>query len=259
MTENLPRVTSVLDLLSKPALIQWASNVGVEFMKEKVAEIVISPLKEIYEDIKNTPHGFLKAPAVTKELKAILDNLNDNLMADTGEIVKAAKTEHKHKKDEAANRGKRIHSAIEAFLNAKNDATISIDEDLEKSFRKFMHWWSNNEIEIVELECPVWSEDGGGYKGTFDLACYITKEEKKILYLIDFKTSPRIYDDMSMQLAAYFYGWKARTSWVPDRAAILRLDFTDGPEEFYEILESELYVHYQAFIKVVELWHLIRN
>jgi len=257
MTENLPRVTSVLDLLSKPNLIQWASNVGVEYMQGKVAEIVINPLNKIYEDIRDERLVWTKE--IADKLKAILDNLNDNLMAETGEIVKAAKTEHKHKKEEAANRGKRVHSAIEAFLNAENNATISIDEDLEKSFRKFMHWWSNNEIEIVELECPVWSEDGGGYKGTFDLACYITKEEKKILYLIDFKTSPRIYDDMSMQLAAYFYGWKARTSWVPDRAAILRLDFTDGPEEFYEILESELYVHYQAFIKVVELWHLIKN
>lgn len=257
MNGNLPRVTSVLDLLSKPALIQWASNVGVEYMKEKVNEIAVEPIKKIYEDIKDAQ--LIKVPYITEKLKAIVDNLNDNLTADTGEIVKAAKTEHKHKKDEAANRGKGVHSAIEAFLNAEDDATISIDEDLEKSFRKFMSWWSNNEIEIVELECPVWSEDGGGYKGTFDLACYITKEGKKILYLIDFKTSPRIYDEMPMQLAAYFYGWKARTNYIPERAAILRLDFTDGPEEFYEILESELYVHYQAFIKVVELWHLIKN
>lgn len=257
MTGNLPRVTSVLDLLSKPDLIQWASNVGVEYMQEKAREIAVEPIREICEKIKDKQ--LLNIPSITAKLLVILDNLNDNLMAEAGKIVKAAKTEHKHKKDEAANRGKRVHSAIEAFLNAENDATISIDEDLEKSFRKFMSWWSNNEVEIVEIECPVWSEDGGGYKGTFDLACYITKEEKKILYLIDFKTSPRIYDEMPMQLAAYFYGWKARTSWIPDRAAILRLDFTDGPEEFYEILESELYVHYQAFIKVVELWHLIKN
>ena len=256
---NLPRVTSVLDLLNKPALIQWSANVGVEFMKEKIAEIVVDPINKIYRDIKNTPHGFLKASAVTEELKFILASLESDLMSNTGDIVREAKTQHKKKKEEAANRGTRLHSAIETFLNAEDNATIAVDEDLEKSFRKFMTWWSANNVEIVEIECDVWSEDGGGFKGKFDLACYITKEEKKILYLVDFKTSPRIYDEAKMQLSAYFYGWKARTNWVPDRAAILRLDFTDKPEEFFEILESELYVHYQAFLKLVEFWHIVNN
>ena len=257
MNENLPRVTRVLDLLHKPFLLQWASNVGVEYMKEKITEIAFDPLKKIYEDIRDERLVWTKE--IAEQLKVILEGLGEKLMADAGEIVKEAKTQHKKKKDEASDRGKRVHSAIENFLNAEDGSTVSIDEDLGKSFRKFMSWWSSNEIEIVEIECPVQSDDEGGYTGTFDLACNVAKDGKKILYLIDFKTSPAIYAEMPMQLAAYFYGWKARTNYIPERAAILRLDFTDKPEEFYEILESELYKHYQGFLCLVKLWHLLNN
>jgi len=219
MNENLPHVTSVLELLNKPELIPWAAGLSAEYIKEN--------------------------------FKSDLINID--------EIVKEAKVQWKKKRDEAGDRGRRLHSAIEDFLNAKDGSTVNIDEDLEKPFKKFMYWWERNEIETIETECPIWSEDGGGYKGKFDLACYITREGKKILYLIDFKTSPRIYDEMSMQLAAYFYSFKQRTNYIPERAAILRLDFTDKPAEFYEILESELYIHYQAFLKLVEFWHLTNN
>ncbi|GAH75962.1 unnamed protein product, partial [marine sediment metagenome] len=60
--------------------------------------------------------------------------------------------------------------------------------------------WILNDVEVVEVECPVWSEEGGGYKGRFDLAANLKKEGKNILYLIDIKFTPRIYDDVKMQL-----------------------------------------------------------
>lgn len=257
MTKVLPRVTEVLDLLNKPQLIPWATGLGVEYMKEKTAEIVVVPINKILHEIKDM--SMVKPEAMTEKLKIIRDEINKNFMGDTSEIAKEAKLQHKKKKDEAADKGRRVHTAIERFLQAKDGAEVEVDEDIAKPFRKFMAWWILNDVEVVETECSVWSEEGGGYKGAFDLSANLKKDNKKILYLIDFKTSPRIYEDVKMQLAAYFYGWKQRTSYVPDRAAVLRLDFTGGPEEFFEILESELYVHYQAFLKLVEFWHLTKG
>jgi hypothetical protein len=112
---------------------------------------------------------------------------------------------------------------------------------------------------MIEVECPVWSDEGGGYKGKFDLAATLGKEGKEILYLIDFKFTPKLYDDVKLQLAAYFYGWKQRTKHIPERAAALRLDFTDGPEQFEIILESELYREYQKFLRLTEFWHLAND
>lgn len=254
MTENLPHVTQILNLLNKPQLIPWATGLGVKFMQEKTAEIVIPIITKLLNEIEDMQ--LIKTKAVTEKLKIIRDEVNKNVLADTSEISKEAKSQHIKIKDEAADRGKRVHESIERFLNAEDNTEIEVDEDLAKPFKKFMDWWILNDIEVVETECAVWSEDEGGFMGKFDLAAYLKKEGKKLLYLIDFKTSTRIYEDVKMQLAAYFYGWKQRTNYVPERAAVLRLDFTDGPEEFKEILESELYVYYQAFLSLVKYWHL---
>jgi len=257
VTKTLPHVTQVLDLLNKPQLIPWATGLGVEYMQYKTAEIVRASINKILIEIRDM--SLIKVEAMREKLAITRENINKILIGDTSEIAKEAKLQPNKIRDEAADKGKRVHSAIEKFLQAKDGAEVEVDEDITKPFRKFMGWWILNDVEVVETECSVWSEEGGGFKGTFDLSAKIKKDGKKLLYLIDFKTSPRIYEDVKMQLASYFYGWKQRTNHIPERAAVLRLDFTDGPEEFFEILESDLYVHYQAFLKLVEFWHLTKG
>ena len=216
MSQARPHVTTILSLLAKPDLIPWAAGLSAEYMKANVKTA-------------------------------------DDLMT-IDEIAKEAKGQWKKVRDEAGDRGKRVHAAIEKFLNSQEGTAIEVDKDIEQPFKAFLRWWNENDIEVVETECSVWSNDGGGYKGTFDLTCFNNKV-KKTLYLIDIKTSPRIYDEVPMQLAAYFYSWKQRSNFIPERAAVLRLDYS-GKYEFFEILESEVYEHYQAFLKLVEFWHL---
>ena len=257
MTSPRPSVTEVLDLLHKPALIQWAANVGVEYMKGMLEEKVMKPTMLLFNKARDAQ--LVKAPAFSDEIKGILAVINETFMAETDEIVKAAKSEHKRKKEEAADKGKRLHRAIEKFLQANDGAEVEVEEDIVPGFRKFMNWWILNDVEVVEVECPVWSDDAGGYKGTLDLAANLKEKDKKLLYLIDVKSSPKIYPEASMQIAAYFYGWKQRTNHVPDRGGILRLDFTKSPEEFKQIYESDLSRYYEAFLCLVKFWHLTRG
>jgi len=258
MTKSLPHVTTdIIGLLDKAYLLPWGVGLAVEFMQENIIEVVGCSITKLINKIEDS--SLIKTAEMVEDLKNVISKVNESFLGDKSEIAKEAKSQHTKKKDEAAERGKRVHTAIEEFLQAKDGAAIDVDEDIAKPFKKFIDWWVLNDVEVVEVECSIWSEEGGGYKGRFDLAAYLKKDAKKLLYLIDFKTSPRIYEDMKMQLAAYFYGWKQRTSYVPDRAAVLRLDFTDHPEEFKVILESELYVHYQIFLKFVEAWHLIND
>jgi len=219
MSQARPHITTILGLLDKPDLIPWAAGLSAEYMKE---------------NIKTT----------------------DDLMT-IDEIAKEAKNQWKKVRDEAGDRGKRVHAAIEKFMGAEEGAVIAVDEDIAQLFKAFLDWWNENDIEVIETECSVWSNDGGGYKGRFDLSCF-NKKVKKTLYLIDIKTSPRIYPEMAMQLSGYFYAWKQRTSWIPERAAVLRLDYS-GKYEFFEILESEVYEHYQRFLDLVRYWHKTYN
>ena len=222
MTENLPHVTQVIALLNKPQLIPWATRLGVEFMQEKLIEVVGASMDKLLHEIEDMT--LIKSEAMTENVKNFMADINKNFGGDASEIAKEAKSQHTKKKDEAADRGKRAHAAIESFLQANDGAQIDVDEDIAKPFKKFIDWWILNDVEVVEVECPVWSEEGGGYKGRFDLAANLKKEGKNILYLIDIKFTPRIYDDVYMQLGAYFYGWKQRTNYIPERAGVLRLD-----------------------------------
>ena len=253
--EDRPRVTSVLDLLSKPQLIPWAARLGVEHMQKELVAKVLNPVTSIVNETKDMT--LIKAHEIEgrfEEIKKVIGSF----LGDSEEIIKTAKKQHKLIKEEKADKGKRIHSAIEAFLKAEDNAQIEVGEDIEHPMRKFVSWWILHEVEPIETEFPIWSEDGGGYKGTFDLAGNLIWKGRKVLFLIDFKSGPRIYDEAFMQVAAYFYGFKQRSKYIPEMGAVLRLDYK-GPEEFLPIPEAELYVHYKRFIKLVEYWHLSKG
>ena len=259
MTKTLPHITQVIGLLNKPELVPWAARLAVEYMQEKTAEVVIAPINKLLNEIKDMQ--LVKAEAMTEKFKIIRDNINENFIGDKSLIAKEAKSQHTKIRDETADKGRRIHAAIESFLQSDLGTQIAVDKDIEEPFKNFFDWWILNDLEVVETECAVWSDEGSGFKGTFDLATYLKKDNKKILYLIDFKTGPRIYPlGASMQLAAYFYAWKQRTKFIPERAAIVRFDREKKVEaEFFELLEHEVYVHYQIFLKFVEAWHLIND
>jgi len=256
LIKTLPHVTQVIAQLAKPWLLPWGVGLGVDYMGEKAVEFVKASRSKILKEIKGKE--LVKTESIEEKLRIIDDEAKKKFLGD-GEIAKEAKSQPTKTRDEAADRGKRAHSSIEAFLQAKDGAQIDVDEDIAKPFKKFIDWWILNDVEVVEVECPVWGEERGGYKGRFDLAANLKKEGKNTLYLIDIKFTPKLYDDVKLQLAAYFYGWKQRTNYIPERAAALRLDFTDQPEEFKVILESELYFHYKRFLNLVEQWHLTND
>lgn len=256
--EEVPRVTTVLDLLNKPYLIPWAARLGVEYMQKEVVDKVLNPIVSIVNETKDMT--LIKRPEIEPKFKAIKNIIQKNLLIDTDEIIKLAKSQHKLKKNEAADKGRRAHTAIEEFLRAEDGAEVDVDKDIEYPMSRFLSWWISSEVEPVELEFPVWSEDGGGWKGTLDFTGKIKVKDSnvKIFYLVDFKTGPRIYQESFMQLAAYFYGFKQRTGHILERAAILRLPYS-GQEEFREVPEADLYFQYKRYLALVRYWHLSKG
>lgn len=253
--EERPRVTGVLDLLSKPQLIPWAARLGVEHMQKELVTKVLNPVTSIVNETKEMT--MIKGPEIKDRFTAIKKVIGE-FLGDSEEIIKTAKAQHKLVKNEKADKGKRIHSAVEDFLRADDNAQIEVGEDIEHPMRRFVSWWILHEVEAIETEFSIWSEDGGGWRGTFDLAGNLMWNGRKVLFLIDFKSGPKIYDDALMQVAAYFYGFKQRSKYIPEMGAVLRLPY-EGPEQFLPIPEAELYLHYKRFLKLVEYWHLSKG
>lgn len=253
--EERPRVTGILDLLAKHQLIPWAARLGVEHMQKELVTKVLNPITSITSEVKDMT--LIKAEEIAPKFDAIKKVIGE-FLGDSEEIIKTAKKQHKLVKEEKGDKGRRIHSAVENFLKAEDNAQIEVGEDIEYPMRRFVNWWIFSEVEPIETEFSVWSEDGGGWRGTFDLAGNIKWNGRKVLFLIDFKSGPKIYNDALMQVAAYFYGFKQRSKYIPEMGAILRLPY-EGPEQFLPIPEAELYLHYRRFLKLVEYFHLSKG
>lgn len=145
----------------------------------------------------------------------------------------------------AANRGTRVHSAIENFINYGID---DYDPDIEAYYMAFKKWHSDYQpVECISEWRTV--NELYQYAGTIDFICKIDDE----WWLIDFKTTYKIHEDkVPLQLEAY----KRMTLPIDepiDHIAVLRLS-KDGEYEFKEYTDHLKYWSVFQAMRSVYLW-----
>lgn len=115
-------VTTVLQVISKPALIQWAANMAVEYVQNKITEA---------------------------QPGSVLDNLAIWLTE--------AKTAHRKKKEKAGDWGSELHEAVENWIKTKVEPVF---EGTQKTaFENFKNWCQEHKVEFLESEKHVWSKE----------------------------------------------------------------------------------------------------
>lgn len=115
-------VTSVLQVIAKPQLIQWSANMAVDFLET----------------------------AVKSGLEL------------TDEIYKDARSAHRKKKEEAGKKGTDVHKEIEdlvAGIIASNNGVFTGNETSgTPQIQKFIDWAVENKVKFLESEKHVFSE-----------------------------------------------------------------------------------------------------
>lgn len=208
---RLRRVTSVLNLLDKPALVQWSANECAAYVGE----------------LWKPSRGYSQA-----EIDGILGD---------------ARYAHRRKKDEAAGYGTMAHEIIERFMKEgywpDDAAWESIPFEVANSLALFSEWWTNaGLVEVVEAERYVWDMEFH-YGGTCDL---LARDKDGQLWLIDWKTGKGIYGTMILQLAAYFNALH-KLGVKPVGAKIVQIGKTDAAPQIYEPTLDELREAWRAF------------
>jgi genome maintenance exonuclease 1 len=174
-------VTTVLQVISKPQLIQWAAN---EAIKHVTVNLIMSPLDE-----------------EKTEWKVKFDNFTA--------VLEEARTAHKKKKEKAGDWGTEVHAIIESIVKeaiqfkgfiykGTKNYTVYSSEKVKEACDNFVDWAVENKIEFLESEKHVWSEKLW-IGGICDLV--IKMNGKK--YVADIKTSSGIYNEHFFQMAAY--------------------------------------------------------
>lgn len=211
----LPSSTTILSLLSKPALMHWAVKQTVVYLGAKLDEIREGALE------------------LTEE--------------NASQILKEAREYHQQLKDEAMDIGSQVHHLIEQYLLG-NPYEHLINEKTERPFEAFLEWQKEREFRLVKAEHSVWSKKK--YAGTLDCVAYLNDK----LYIIDFKTSNAIYPEYLLQLASYWKAYEEMSGQKVKRLGILRLDKETGMPEWVEFNKKEANKAFRMFMYLVKFW-----
>ena len=130
-------------------------------------------------------------------------------------------------KNAAALRGTKLHDAAEVLIDT---GTVDVDPEqvpLVESYARFLSDW---QVQPEFVESSVYNVTHG-YAGTLDLIATLAGGRR---WLLDIKTSKRVYGDMALQLAAYRH------------AEFLHDDDTEGDDIAMPQVEAVGIIHVRA-------------
>lgn len=191
-------VTTIISVLAKPNLIQWAANEAVKYMEQSIVSHITEDGHLIYEDIE--------------EFRVHLEE---------------ARTAHTKKKEAAGTHGTDAHALVEEWIkwkmNPKGEAfqyPIIIEP--------FVKWAEENVDHFLFSERQMFNKELF-IAGTADFGC-VMKDGKKLIG--DFKTSSGLYGiDYFLQCAGYKILAEAEGDAPYDGCVIVRLG-KKGPQDF---------------------------
>ncbi len=167
-------VTTVLSVIAKPALIQWAANMACDYIKEKSASTANAGVR-IYD---------------------VLDTVLDE-----------ARSAHRKKKEKAGDVGSEIHDGIEKLVKQSIEQNGGMLDNVKMKgeatpvtvcINNFIEWARENKVKFIESEKNVYSRNLW-IGGILDLV--VEMDGKRLI--ADIKTSSGIYNEHFFQMAAY--------------------------------------------------------
>jgi len=162
--KRLTGVTTVLNVISKPALIGWAANMAVDYIWDNLSAA-------------DKEENWLTVP-ITK--------------------LEEARKAHTKKKEAGAKAGTNIHLWIEEYIKDIYPK-VPYDEVMDDQINEFLNWVKENDVKFLESEKIMYSE-----KMWLGGTCDAVAEIKGKKYVVDFKTQAKMWDRTPfLQTAAY--------------------------------------------------------
>lgn len=186
----LTGVTTILSVISKPALIQWAANMAIDYIKEKLSYVMEEGIDE------------------------------ETAMKRAIEVMADAKVAHRKKKESAGDWGTDIHSKVESFIK---DTIAGKESDVDEKIKSFVEWSHKENIKYLSTEKHVYSKSMW-VGGIADFICEIDGK----LFVGDVKTSSNIYPEHFIQASAYAEMLKEMGNPAVDGVIIVNLDKKGG-------------------------------
>jgi tellurite resistance-related uncharacterized protein len=170
-------VTTLLNIVDKPALKGWAAKETVKYLQGE-------PMTD------GTP-GWVSPPAWEPGRFYTADEI--------AAACEAAKGAFRRKSKKAKDRGTLAHEWIEAHVYGQKPETPA-DPMVASAVSAYMEWELSNNVEPVEHELRL-AEPVAGIAGTIDQLAVVNGR----LTVLDYKTSSGVYPEHHIQVDAYAY------------------------------------------------------
>jgi hypothetical protein len=212
--ERYPSVTTILDVLNKPQLVNWAARLTRDYIKDQLFAF--------------------------RRIDSLKDLNVDDLLAKSA-------IEHDRVKNAAADHGTDIHRRIAACVDDKYQHIAHDEDPVVVGFRT---WQDSAQFLPIASEKLVFSLEYG-YAGTTDLIGTVRNGK---LGLLDIKTGRGVYPEYKLQLAAYAVAYGEMTGRFPEVCLNLhvRSDFTIT--EANTFTAAELFPLFQTFLAAKRLF-----
>lgn len=210
----VPSVTTVLSSLAKPALIPWAVNQTVAYIRDAIApstEHAESFLETIYQNAKREATSIKRAAAdIGTQAHLLLSGVSDTCKPDLGSIESTP-----------------VRNCVSAGLE----------------------WLAAHEVTWVCQERPIYSRRYK-YSGRLDGIARVDG----ILSLIDWKSSKGIYPEYRLQCASYNHGYEEEfPDEHIEQRILIRLGKEDGVFEPHVYPRNTLRQDFAAFLGCLSL------
>ncbi len=220
---KFPSVTTILDVLNKPQLVNWAARLTRDY-------------------IKNQLFTFRRADSFEQ--------------LDVDDLLAKSAVEHDRIKKAAADHGTDIHRRIACSIDGKYQY-IGHDED--SVVAAFRAWQDSAQFVPIASEKLVYSLEHG-YAGTTDL---IGTVRNGALALLDVKTGRGVYPQYKLQLAAYAVAYGEMTGRFPEVCMNLHIsvsgDRTPTVSEANTFTAAELFPLFRTFLAAKQLFEWLSS
>lgn len=225
--QRLPSVTHILQVIGKPALINWAAN------QERTT--CLDAAADLYLDL-------CKTPAMSRaSYLATLD----------GRIGK--QKSHRRELEKAGEIGTQVHGLIEWNLRQQLGQTVGpeprVVDDAQWAFMAFQDWANSVSLKPLHIEQMVFSKQHG-YAGTMDLLALV----QGVPTLIDFKTGKAIYAEAFLQNVAYQAALTEMGHTTAQAGVIVRLPKVQTDPSFEVGVVPPVADLLPTFLSVIQVW-----
>lgn len=215
----VPGVTTILQTINKPALIQWSANQASAYFADQVKDYCLSD-KALSRDAFN-------------------------------QIAKEAKTAHRRFMKGAADIGTEVHNWAEAYVKHQPLPGLTTDE-AKRGADAFAQWVKEHRVKVLASERRIFSK-AYWFAGTCDLVLDVEGEPA----VADLKTSSGIYPEMRLQTAAYQIALEEEKQIRFGPRWIVRVDKKTGQFEAKPF--PNYYRDKDGFLAALELYRKLRD